>query len=311
MPISSLREITIGVADLEARVRQFDAGCGLSVQAGGTLAPATMRRLFDNRDEVRVCLLRLSDAPDAPGIRLVELGPSSPLREGGLGAAGPLGLSFATPEVARLRSRLEGLGVDFVASPSRRPDSDGGNAAEGRSRPDSSEAFGRTADGDFLVLSEERDLAAGEAPRGGADSGRPNQVLLVVTNLEACLHFMSDVLGHETLPSEPGSIAPEPSSAGFRLAVSQRPGRTAGQVRFMEFEKRKEPMAQVPSLARGVCRLRYDTADLNATLARLPGGGGSLVRGPASIDDPVLGPGLVAMVRAPFGLLIELWQAEV
>jgi predicted enzyme related to lactoylglutathione lyase len=69
-------------------------------------------------------------------------------------------------------------------------------------------------------------------------------------------------------------------------------------------------MTQTPSLASGICRLRYDTSDLHDTLSRVPGGGGSLVRGPASIHDPVLGNGLVALVRSPFGILIELWQRE-
>jgi predicted enzyme related to lactoylglutathione lyase len=76
----------------------------------------------------------------------------------------------------------------------------------------------------------------------------------------------------------------------------------------MEFEPRREPMAQFPSRSRGLCRLRYDATDLQATLERVPGGGGSLVRGPASVNDPILGRGLVALVRAPFGVLIELWQ---
>ena len=55
---------------------------------------------------------------------------------------------------------------------------------------------------------------------------------------------------------------------------------------------------------------KHDTTDLHLTLGRVPGGGGSLVRGPASIDDPVLGHGMVAMVRSPFGVLIELWQTS-
>ena len=67
-------------------------------------------------------------------------------------------------------------------------------------------------------------------------------------------------------------------------------------------------MPQTPSLGRGICRLRYDCGDLHAVLARVPGGGGSLVRGPASVDDPVLGQGIVAMIRSPFGILVELWQ---
>jgi len=104
-----------------------------------------------------------------------------------------------------------------------------------------------------------------------------------------------------------GQLGIEFPEAGIMVAVDGQP---SGRLVFMEFERRREAMAQTPARARGLCRLRYDTTNLHATLERVPGGGGSLVRGPASVDDPILGQGLVALVRAPFGVLIELWQTS-
>ena len=155
-----------------------------------------------------------------------------------------------------------------------------------------------------------------ETPYGStsSDCSEPLHASFIVTNLDACTHFMSDVLEHETLIQDSCSGPPFdrllglPHDVSFRFAMPHRPGVATGRVVFMEFEKRRQPMAQTPGLARGLCRLRYDTQDLHVTLARVPGGGGSLVRGPASVDDPILGRGLVALVRSPFGVLIELWQ---
>jgi catechol 2,3-dioxygenase-like lactoylglutathione lyase family enzyme len=181
--------------------------------------------------------------------------------------------------------------------------------------PERYEAFGRVSDGDFIVLVERVNATT---PYGafGTDCSEPLHATFVVTNLEACVHFMRDLLEHE-VSLEENCASPlfdrifGLSDVSFRFALARKtPDHQTGRLVFMEFQKRPEPMAQVPGLSPGLCRLRYNTTDLHSTLSRVPGAGGSLVRGPASVDDPVLGPGLVAMVRSPFGVLIELWQTN-
>ncbi len=315
MSVSSLREITVGAADLEGRTALFEKGCGLKAMASGLLAPMTASRLFDLHEAPGATVLGRPDLPDSPRVRLVEARDVPPSRTLGIEAPGPLGIGFTTLGIDGVRTRLEQLGVHFVSppvllSPMSAPMLDGVPPG-----PKRYETFGRTVDGDFIVLIERVNA---ETPYGtiGVDCSEPLHASFVVTNLDTCIHFMNDVLEHETLLADTCAGSPfdvllgQPPEVSFRFAMPHRPGCSSGRLVFMEFERRREAMAQTPSRARGLCRLRYDTTNLHATLERVPGGGGSLVRGPASVDDPILGQGLVALVRAPFGVLIELWQTS-
>jgi catechol 2,3-dioxygenase-like lactoylglutathione lyase family enzyme len=313
MSVSALREITIGVSDLRTRTDLFQTGCGLSVLSSGPIDAMTAGRLFDASSSLNAALMGRPDVADSPRLRLVQSGAADAARPSGLRSPGPLGVGFTTRGIDKVHSRLASGGVRFVSPPillTPMVASRAGNAPPG---PQRFEAFGRAEDGDFTVLIE-RVHAATPYGTFGTDCSEPLHASFVVTNLDACLHFMSDVLEHETLIADTCSGPPFDELLGlapdvsFQFAMPHRPGLPTGRIVFMQFERRPEPMAQTPSLARGICRLRYDTADLHSTLARVPGGGGSLVRGPASIDDPILGRGLVAMVRSPFGVLIELWQ---
>jgi catechol 2,3-dioxygenase-like lactoylglutathione lyase family enzyme len=287
MSVSSLREITLGVSDLPARSRQFEKGCGLQTLTSGAMTPITAGRLFDLHVTPKASLLGRPEIEGSPRLRLVEVSGGAPARASDLRSAGPFGIGFTTRGMDAVRTRLQGLGMEF-----------------------SRETLGSAEDGDVIALREE---APAGSLRGPGDCSEPHHASFVVTNLDACLHFMQDALEQETLTTE-SDASPHfdslrgASPAPFKLVTIHRPGQAGGHVVFVEFERRLEPMSQTAGLARGVCRLRYDTADLHSTLARVPGGGGALVRGPASIDDPVLGRALVAMVRAPFGVLIELWQ---
>jgi catechol 2,3-dioxygenase-like lactoylglutathione lyase family enzyme len=311
MGVTSLREITIGVRDLDARIALLQNGCGLTVLRSGALSPLTASRLFDMHIPPKAALMGRPDVRDSPRVRLVEVGAGSLPRPRAFNDPGPLGTGFTTAGIAGVHSRLEGLGITFLSPPRPLPPM----GATGTPRaPERYEAFGRTPDGDFIVLVERLNA---DIPYGtfGPDCSEPLHATFVVTNLEACGHFMRDVLEHEVLVDENCSSPLFDAVFGlgpgvsFRFALAhQPPDHTTGRLVFMEFQSKPEPMAQIPSLSPGICRLRYDTADLHSTLSRVPGGGGSLVRGPASLDDPVLGPGLVAMVRSPFGVLIELWQ---
>lgn len=310
MSVSALREITIGVSDLQARRGQFQTGCGLSSLSSGPIDSMTAGRLFDAGSTLGATLMGRPDVADSPRVRLVQSGAPEPARPHGLRSPGPLGVGFTTRGIAEVHARLAAEGVRFVSPPVLLTPVPATGSAPG---PRRFECFGRAEDGDFVVLIERVNATTAYGTLV-TDCSEPLHASFVVTNLEASLHFMSDVLEHETLITETCAGAPFDALLGlssdvsFRFAMPHRPGFSTGRIIFIQFERRPEPMAQIPSLARGICRLRYDTTDLHQTLSRVPGGGGSLVRGPASIDDPVLGRGLVAMVRSPFGVLIELWQ---
>ena len=315
MAVSSLREVTLGVRDLPSRVRLFETGCGLSVIQHGSLASMTASRLFDTHMSLRAALMGRPDVPDSPHIRLIEVAEGAPARPGGLQTPGPLGTGFTTIGIDRVHARLEASGVRFVSSPLLLTPMGAATSANAPPGPRRFETFGRTADGDFIVLIERVNAATPYGTFAG-DCSEPLHASFIVTNLDATIHFMRDVLEHEVLLAETCSGPPFDAllglsrDASFRFAMLHHPGHPTGRTVFMEFQKKPEPMAQTPGLTPGICRLRYDTTDMHSTLARVPGGGGSLVRGPAGVDDPVLGHGLVTMVRAPFGVLIELWQTS-
>ena len=313
MVATSLREITIGVRDLALRIRQFEAGCGLATLRLGAMAPMSASRLFDTHGTPQAAVLGRTDVPHSPRLRLVEALAGTPARTGGLSAPGPLGIGFTTASISGVQARLADLGVQFVSPPLLLTPAPAAATLLGPPGPRRYEAFGRTVDGDFLVLIER---IGATTPYGvlTTDCSEPLHASFVVTNLDASVHFMRDVLEHEVLAAEACSGPPFdallglPSDVSFRFAMLHQPAYPTGRIVLIEYEKKPAPMTQTPGLTPGICRLRYDTDDLHTTLSRVPGGGGSLVRGPASVDDPVLGHGLVAMVRSPYGMLIELWQ---
>jgi catechol 2,3-dioxygenase-like lactoylglutathione lyase family enzyme len=312
MSVTTLREITIGVRDLSNRIAFFQSGCGLSLLRRGSLSSLAATRLFDLHAPPTAAQLGRPDVPDSPRLRLIQVAGETPPALRGLNDPGPLGTGFTTVGIRNVQARFEQLGVAFASPPLPLPPM---GASGTPKAPERYESFGRTDDGDFIILVERVNASI---PYGtfGTDCSEPLHATITVTNLDACAHFMRDVLEHEVLVEEncadPRFDAlfglPEVS---FRFALAHlKPDHRTGRLVFMEFQKRLEPMVRTPALSQGICRLRYDTTDLHETLTRVPGGGGSLVRGPASVDDPVLGQGLVAMVRSPFGVLIELWQTS-
>jgi len=311
MGVTSLREITVGVRDLEARRSMFETGLDLEVLRSGTVSSIAASRLFDLHLAPRAALLGRPDVQDSPRIRLVETAGFAGARSPAIDAPGPVGIGFTTVGIAKVHARLAQTGVAFVSAPLPLPPM---GATGTPAAPERYEAFGRTGDGDYIVLVERLNAST---PHGTfrRDCSEPLHATFTVTNLDACAHFMRDVLEHEVLVDD-HCASPRFDAifglkdAAFRFALAHHPPDPTGRVVFMEFQKKPEPMAQTPGLAPGLCRLRYDTSDLHTTLSRVPGGGGSLVRGPASVDDPVLGQGLVAMVRSPFGVLIEIWQTR-
>jgi len=314
MFVSPVREATLGVAGLSERVRQLEAGLGLSVLASGVPDPMTSSRLFEAHTPPRVCLMGRPDVAESPRLRLVEIASPNADRSQSVLDPGPVGIGFLTEAVPDAHARLSDLGIRFLSPPVEGATVFRG-ATGGVASPLELAAIGCLAEGDFLVLMRER----GKDVRPSApasDPCTPAQALFTVTNLEASAHFMRDVLEHEAQMPVPCSGAPfdlllgQGPSVSFVYSLAFRSVSPAMGIGFLQFESRLEPMIQTPALAPGLCRLRFDTTDIHSTLARVPGGGGALVRGPAGVDDPILGSGLVALVRSPFGVVIELWQTE-
>jgi catechol 2,3-dioxygenase-like lactoylglutathione lyase family enzyme len=313
MGVSALREVMVGVEDLPARTAQFEAGCGLTTIASGPLTTITVNRLLETQGVHRAAILGRRESPESPRLRLVETHHLPPARPRGVGDPGPLGVGFETHDIDTVRARLERSSLRFVSPPLALPFPT--LIASGDPESTSTlETFGQSSDGDFIALFQEEKAGLAAADMSQGDCTGPFHAMFVVTNVESSLHFMTDVLQHEAKlgTRHGGSPFSElfglPADVSVRVASSSHPSSSEGRVAFIEFQKRAQPMAHTPGLSRGLCRLRYDTTDIHATLARVPGGGGSLVRGPASVEDPVLGQGLVAMIRAPFGIVVELWE---
>lgn len=303
MPVFTLREIMIGVKDLPARKQQFIDSCGLSVLKEGWIGATTATRFLDSRISTRAAILGRSEETASPRIRLVEVADGPPARAEGIQSPGPLGITFATPDPGAARARMSGLGWSFLSSSlsivSAAP------SEVDPSRPLSPAAYGRADDGDFIILTEENATKPGSGEPGNACSP-PLGIAFVVTNMAVSTHFVSDVLEHEISPPE--TFVGAPDQALVRRVSANLAGSSTSRMVLLEFQARPEPMTPTPGLSRGICRLRYDTTDIHATLSRVPGGGGSFVRGPEGVSDPLLGRGLVAMVRSPFGVLMEFWQ---
>jgi len=296
MAVTALREVTLGVRAIEPRRAAYEA-CGLSVIAAGSFTPMTASRLFDTHVSPTCVVLGRADTAQSLRIRLVSLTELQwrALRSGS--ESGPLGIEFGTNDAAQASRAL--------------------CAAEGSVQVETPISIGQEAAGDpTLVRSAEGDLATLtnlESP--SSVKLLPTAVHLAVHNLAACVHFMADLLDHDCARHDRAApwmsnVLGAEAGASIRVAVATAKGGNTSACSFVEIEPSPRPMVQIPGVAPGICRLRFDTTDMDATLSRVPGAGGSLVRGPASIDDPVLGGGLVAMVRSPFGLLIEIWQTQ-
>jgi catechol 2,3-dioxygenase-like lactoylglutathione lyase family enzyme len=313
MGVSALVEVMVGVEDLPARTTQFEGGCGLTTVTSGALNALTVNRLLETQGVHRAAILGRPDARDSPRLRLVEAHGLPRARPRGIAEAGPLGIGFETRGIAEVRARLEHSALCFVSPPLALPFPMLIGSGD-QERVSTIETFGQSSDGDFIALSQESAAGRAKTDISTRDSTGAFHAMFVVTNLESSLHFMTDVLQHKaTLGGRGGGSAftevfEMPADVSVRVATASHSSSSDGRVVFIEFEKRAQPMAHTPGLCRGLCRLRYDTTDIHATLARVPGGGGSLVRGPASVEDPVLGQGLVAMIRAPFGIVLELWE---
>ena len=288
----ALREATLGVSDLRLRLDSLSSA-GLAVISRGPVSLMASGRLFDTHLPPQAALVGSRDGAGLR-VRLVELTPLQRTGSRSLREPGPLGVSFRTPDPDPFFECLTASG--YRTSPVPR---------NGTERHEGPWLTRHGEDGDFALVEKATD-------RGAVSGG---DAWLAVSNLDSCLHFMSDLLGHRHLtraaaPAGMGSVSDATPDATVEVTAVGSGDLLEPRCVFAEFERRPGAMPQQPGLSPGLCRLRYDTASLDDTLARVPGAGGSLVRGPAAVDDAVLGAGLVALIRAPFGVVVELWQTR-
>lgn len=315
MSASAVREICIGVRELGTRIHLYESCLGLKVIRSGTISGSTALRLWGSAEERKAALMGRPDVPGSPQLRLVECHDETPARSGlGLAMPGPLGVGFTTRGINGPHARLTRAGIDFVSPPILLTPMAHASTEGAPQGPERYETFGRTPDGDFIVLIERVRATTEYGRLDVSDCSEPLHFSFVVTNLDACTHFMADVLDQATLLADRCSGSPFDRLLGlspnvsFRFAMTHHSAYPTGRSVFMEFDARGTSMPLVPAGGRGLHGVRYDCDDLHATLARVPGGGGTLVKGPASIDDPLLGRAVIATIRSPFGLVFELWQ---
>ena len=225
MPVTALREITVGVRDLPARTAIFETGCVRKVIRTGPVTSIVASRLFDTHTAPKAAVMGRPDVDGSPRIRLIEAPDGPPARPLGPGNPGPLGIGFATAGIRGVHARLERSGVRFVSPPLLlTPATTTAGAPPG---PRRRETFGRAPDGDYIVLIERLGAAT---PYGTltTDCSEPLHASFVVTNLNACTHFMRKVLEHEVLLEDTCSGPPyaellcKPEELSLRLVMPHR-----------------------------------------------------------------------------------------
>jgi catechol 2,3-dioxygenase-like lactoylglutathione lyase family enzyme len=308
---SNLREIAIGVSDLEARSRFYRDHLGLREVARGWVSAASAEALWGCREAVETVVLARPELETATRIRLLAAEGEPARPQSDLSAPGPLGIGFTTREVREAHRRLAAAGVDFLSAPVELTPPQTGPAG-----PRRFEVFGRAADGEFLVLIERLNPPS---PYGNLSEvsglSEPLHASHVVEDLAASSRFMSEVLGHETLFRETldgerfERLMGLAHGARLSFEMLHHPAFPTGRIIFIELEGSVSgTISLVAPPARGMCAHRYDSSDLDSVLARVEEAGGTLRSAVVEIDEPVLGRGRVATVAPPHGTLLELWE---
>ncbi|GIW05216.1 MAG: hypothetical protein KatS3mg060_0021 [Dehalococcoidia bacterium] len=311
MTISALREIAIGVADLDKRTAFYRDIFGLTVIRESTISSDIARALYGLADPIPSRTLARTDVPSSVRIRLMRLEGEEGRPSRDLRWPGPVGIGFTTASIQPVFERVAGAGVQFISPPVKL------TPGSGPDDPFRFEAFGRAEDGEYIVLIERGNTPV---PYGdiSAASGvsQPLHTSHAVLDLAACNRFLHDVLGHEVLVHEhcEGPLFEElmglPPGQRFDFDMLWDPGFSTGRIVLMEFEGIVADPASVHPPTRGICALRYDTSDLTALLPRIEPAGGRILRGPVTVDDPALGRGQVVAVMSPIGTLFEIWEPD-
>jgi hypothetical protein len=188
---------------------------------------------------------------------------------------------------------------------------------EGPTGPQRFEAFGQMANHEYVVIIERRNApTAYGSISDDWNTSEPLHTSHIVPDLAAASSFMATALEHEVLFREDCS-GPEfeelmaiPEQTRFRFEMLGHPDRSTGRSILIEYEDGQPgPVFAQPPI-RGLHALRFDTSDLETTLALITRAGGSVLRGPALIDSPAVGRGQAAAVKSPLGILLEIWQPQ-
>jgi catechol 2,3-dioxygenase-like lactoylglutathione lyase family enzyme len=311
MVITALREIGIGVADLERRSRWYCGTFGLSEFRRGTLAAELAQALYGLTEPVPFAVLGRPDIRRGVRLRLLQLNGGEGRPERDLRLPGPVGIGFTTTAISEAYQRLLEEGVQFLSPPVKL--TPGAQPTD----PFRFEVFGRAEDGEYLVLIER-----GNAPTPygtiASETGlsEPLHTSHSVPDLAEGLRFLEEALGQVVLFHEhcAGPLFEQlmglPAGQEFDFDMLGTPGFATGRIVLMDFAGLDGEPATVQPPQRGICTLRYDTSDLAALLPRLEPAGGRLLRGPLRVNDPVFGRGQVVTVMPPLGTLIELWEPD-
>lgn len=312
MTISALREVAVGVADLDRRTAFYRDTFGLSVVREGAIAADVAHALYGLDRPIPSRTLARTDVPDSVRIRLLswpgeEGRPSRDLRW-----PGPVGIGFTTASIQPVFERVAQAGVQFISPPVKL------TPGSGPDDPFRYEVFGRAEDGEYLVLIERGNTPI---PYGAIspDFGvsEPLHTSHAVLDLVACHRFLREVLRHEVLVHEhcEGPLFERlmglPPGQRFDFDMLWDPTFPTGRIVLMQFDGVAAEPARVQPPARGICSLRYDTSDLTELLPRIAAAGGQLLRGPVTVNDPALGSGQVVTVIPPIGVLFEIWEPRV
>jgi catechol 2,3-dioxygenase-like lactoylglutathione lyase family enzyme len=308
---SALVEAVVGASDLARRRRFYEEALGLEVVRRGTVDGATAAALWGAAGPVETVTLGRLEVPGSPRVRLVASTGAESRRGRDLRVPGPLGIGVTTRGVRDVFDRVAAAGVDFVSPPlCLTPGAVGAG-------PMRYEAFGRAADGEFVVLIERVGVPT---PYGTISesfhTSEPLHSSHVVPDLEAAARFMAEALGQESLMRDrcQGPIFEElmgvPEGTAFRFEMLHHPGYPTGRIVLIEFEGHAGPAPAVDSRGRGLIALRYDCDDLDVAAARIAPAGGAVLRGPVDVDSGALGRGRVLLARSPFGTLFEIWEVK-
>lgn len=309
MTISALREVAIGVADLARRTAFYHDAFGLTVVHQGSIDRGHAEALYGMREPIPMTCLARPDVPHGVRLRLMQLDGPEGRASTDVRLPGPVGIGFTTAGVQPIFERVRQAGVRFQSEPVKLTP---GAAADD---PYRYEAFGQAGDGEYIVLIERGNTPVpyGDISR---DSGvsQPLHTSHTVADLSAATRFMEAVLGHQVIVHEHcegpmfEGLMGLPAGQRFDFDMLWHPANSTGRIVLMQFDGIGGDPPNVQPPMRGICALRYDTADLDRLLPTIEPAGGRIMRGPLTVDSEALGRGRVVTVMPPIGTLFEIWE---
>lgn len=312
---TTLRAVTIGVGHLRRQVAFYGSNLGLRVLAKGRVPAAVSRQVWGVDDDLDVVTVARQDLPDALQVRLMRTSDLAARPDFDLTVPGPVGLALGAKDVRRIYYRLSGAGVEFHSAPEEPGDAGEADDAGAEARAAAAfgrAAFGRAYDGEYVILRSFGGEGTGTvSPYFGVTE--PQEILLVVRDMEACALFLVDSLGQE--PLDQGRMDDEdvrrsmglPPETTFHWRTFAASARSLPRLRLVAFGDDQMQESVAPP-SRGISSLRFDVDDLDRVLARVERAGAQVVVPKTDVAHPALGAGWAAGLSTPLGVRIELWR---